>query len=131
MVEKVLRAIAAFSDLVADLPRPTLFGFEASLLLLLHECLELLLLLPEGGFTGEDARLKLVLVSVNEHTREKPLATGVVSQLEEKGNIYPGSIRPRTNTTTPSSGVKCGENKQGAERTEVKSREWIPCLARD
>jgi hypothetical protein len=48
--------------LVADLPRPTLFGFEASLLLLLHECLELLLLLPEGGFTGEDARLKLVLV---------------------------------------------------------------------
>jgi hypothetical protein len=82
MVEKVLRAIAAFSDLVADLPRPALFGFEASLLYVainlikpLNECVELLLLLPEGGSTGEDAHLKLVLVSVSERTREKPLAT--------------------------------------------------------
>jgi hypothetical protein len=68
-VEEVLRAIAAFSDLVASIPRSGLFGFEASLLNIvvnlvvpLDDCVELLLLLLEGGSTGEDARMTLALV---------------------------------------------------------------------
>jgi hypothetical protein len=68
-VEEVLRAIAAFSDLVAGLPRSGLFGFEAYLLNVvvnpvvpLDECVELLQLLLEGGFTGEDACMTLALV---------------------------------------------------------------------
>jgi hypothetical protein len=59
-VEEVLRAIAAFCDLVASLPRPGLFMFEVSLLNVvvnpvepLDECIELLLL-SEGGFVGEE-----------------------------------------------------------------------------
>jgi hypothetical protein len=69
VVDEVLRTIAAFCDLVAGLPRSGLFGFEASLLNVavnpvepLNECVELLLLLSEGGFAGEDARLTLALI---------------------------------------------------------------------
>jgi hypothetical protein len=56
-------------DLVVGLPRPRLFSFEASLINVvvnpvepLDECIELLLLLLEGGFVGEDACLTLALV---------------------------------------------------------------------
>jgi hypothetical protein len=68
-VEEVLRTITALCDLVTGLPCPRLFSVEASLLNVvrnlvepLDECIELLLLLPEGGFTGEDACLMLALV---------------------------------------------------------------------
>lgn len=66
-VDEVLRPIAALSDLIANLPRPGPFSFEASLLNVvinpiepLNECVELLLLLSEGSLAGEDARLALV-----------------------------------------------------------------------
>jgi hypothetical protein len=68
-VEEVLRTIIALCDLVTGLPRLRLFSFEASLLNVainlvepLDECVELLLLLSKGGFTGEDACLMLALV---------------------------------------------------------------------
>jgi hypothetical protein len=68
-VEEILRPVAAFNDLITYLPCSGFLGFEASPLdvavdpvELLDESVELLLLLPEGGLLGEDARLTLALV---------------------------------------------------------------------
>jgi hypothetical protein len=68
-VEEVLRTIAALRDLVVDLFCLRLFSLEASLLDVsvnsvepLDERVKLVLLLTEGGFTGEDTCLTLALV---------------------------------------------------------------------
>jgi hypothetical protein len=51
--------------------------------------------------------------SVNERTREKPLATGAIDQQEEKGNVFPGRTRPRMNPTAPSPGSGVAELDRG------------------
>lgn len=66
-VEEVLRLVATLGDPITYLPRLKFLGFKAFLLdvavnpiELLDEGIELLLLLPERGLTGEDACLTLV-----------------------------------------------------------------------
>lgn len=63
---EILCVIAAFSELVAYLPRSGPRGAFANITAyaveFLHEGVELFLLLAEGGLTSEDARLALVLL---------------------------------------------------------------------
>lgn len=61
--------VAALNEQVIDLPCPRFLGLKAFLLdvivnpiELTDEGIKLLLLLPEGGLSGEDARLTLALV---------------------------------------------------------------------
>lgn len=63
-----MRPVAALGELVMDLPCPRLFGLKAlpldvavNLVEFTDECVELLLL-PEGGYTGEDVSLVLALI---------------------------------------------------------------------
>lgn len=64
-----MRPIAALGELVMDLPFPKLFGLKelpldvaVNPVEFTDECIELLLLLPEGGCAGEDASLVLAPV---------------------------------------------------------------------